>query len=125
MKEIDYDALDPGIRETVRWMRSHGFETTDSGDGVTKLAAGWSRDEVLDVPHVHARVDPFDLVRQADRLVSLVNGEGPGRLGLPFESGQLWSVEASYHPVQSVAVLSLIGVNDDAIAAAKKRWGGP
>lgn len=27
--DLDYDELDPGIRSTVRWLRSHGFRTVD------------------------------------------------------------------------------------------------
>lgn len=53
MSDIDYEALDPGIRRTVRWLRSLGFETTDSGDGVTKPAMGLTWDDgVRDHPHV-------------------------------------------------------------------------
>jgi len=33
---IDFSLLDPGIRRTVAWLRGLGFETTDSGDGVSK-----------------------------------------------------------------------------------------
>ena len=37
MTEVPYDELDPGIRETVRWLNKHLFKTTDSGDGVSKF----------------------------------------------------------------------------------------
>ena len=46
---LDYDQLDPGIRKTVRWLRSLGYETTDSGDGRSK---DLSDTDNLDVPHV-------------------------------------------------------------------------
>ena len=59
MSDIDYNDLDPGIREVVWWLRSHGFHTTDSGDGVSKWAnpPEWMAPEdeqcgVLRVPHV-------------------------------------------------------------------------
>jgi hypothetical protein len=35
--DVDYDALDPGIRELVRRLNGAGIETCDSGDGVTKV----------------------------------------------------------------------------------------
>ena len=41
MKDIDYGELDPGIRETVRRLNEEGFETCDSGDGVSKFEKGW------------------------------------------------------------------------------------
>jgi hypothetical protein len=31
--DLDYSQLDPNIRQVVRFLRSRGFETTDSGDG--------------------------------------------------------------------------------------------
>lgn len=36
MQGFDYEQLDPGIRDAVRWFHDLGYETTDSGDGVTK-----------------------------------------------------------------------------------------
>lgn len=50
---IDLDTIDPGVRRLVRWLRAMGFDTTDSGDGVTKPAAGDV--EALTVPHVFIR----------------------------------------------------------------------
>lgn len=35
--EIDYSELDPGICYVVQWLREAGFNTSDSGDGVSKL----------------------------------------------------------------------------------------
>lgn len=72
--EVPYDELDPGIRETVRWLNDHGFETTDSGDGLSKFDAegepmkGWE-DCVMPFPHVVISVDAIFLVRECDRLV--------------------------------------------------------
>lgn len=34
--DLDPSALDPGIRRTILWLRARGFNTTDSGDGVSK-----------------------------------------------------------------------------------------
>jgi len=35
--QIDAMTLDPGVRSLVMWLRSLGYETTDSGDGVSKI----------------------------------------------------------------------------------------
>jgi hypothetical protein len=36
---VPWDNLDPGIRRLVRLLVDHGFETTDSGDNVSKFDA--------------------------------------------------------------------------------------
>lgn len=46
---LDYEALDPGIREVVRLIRDAGYETTDSGDGISKRA---TNPDALPFPHV-------------------------------------------------------------------------
>jgi len=111
---LDYSAIDPGIRCTVRWLRKRDYETTDSGDGVTKreaIAAG----EALDVPHVFMRIKPGKMVLYADALraaLDLAGLEGVGR------------VEASYSPDDGVALIALYDVNDDTLGAATARGGG-
>lgn len=46
-----YDELDPGIREVVRALRDAGYNTIDSGDGVSKKGTH-AEGEYLDFPHV-------------------------------------------------------------------------
>jgi hypothetical protein len=75
--DLNYDALDPGIRETVRLCRQKGFHTTDSGDGVSKPEAG----RVFPFPHVVATLPCCDIV-EAHRLQALL---GPD-----------WTVELTY-----------------------------
>ena len=59
---VPYDDLDSGIREVVRWLNTHGFDTVDSGDGKAKFTEdgqplpGWeSEDQDFDcvIPHPH------------------------------------------------------------------------
>jgi len=101
----ELDALDPGVRDLVVWLRSHGFNTTDSGDGVTKRAAG--NTDALDVPHVFMRVDlSVHLRAEALRLQYL--------LGLfAHLTPQPGRIEASYDPANGIAILMLMGVSDD------------
>lgn len=89
-------ALDPGIVAAVTFMRGHGFETTDSGDGVSKGGVGAGEADVLAFPHVFAVVSPAAMVAEADRLAAL-----------PWESAfrARPRVEASYSPDDGVAVL--------------------
>ncbi len=109
--------LNPGIRRTVAWLRSEGFITTDSGDGVTNLAAGM--EGALPFPHVFMRVPPDVAHEEARRLLRLLKSHGldvdPGLKSA--EAGQTpeaytRSVCASYLPEPDVAMLELIGLDD-------------
>lgn len=53
-EDFDYTQLDPGIQDIVRQLHAWGFETTDSGDGVTKFQVPEPErmDGILDFPHV-------------------------------------------------------------------------
>lgn len=103
-KEIDYDELDPGIRDVVRLLREAGFETTDSGDGVSK-----PKDDmcVLEYPHVFAMTDPAHMVPEADRLAALLGPE--------------WDVDVSYSPRNSKAILSAAKMDPVAIWNARAK----
>ncbi|HEX8030309.1 MAG TPA: hypothetical protein VF491_17665 [Vicinamibacterales bacterium] len=79
---VNYDELDPGIREIVRRVNQAGFETTDSGDGVSKPAAWYESGEAIPFPHLVATTTAADMVADACRL-SAVLGDG-------------WTVEAEY-----------------------------
>lgn len=99
--------LDPGIRETVVWLRKHGFDTTDSGDGVSKLARDPEMHKyVLDIPHVFMRVARSAVLDEADRLAALV-------ASIPTAK-----VEASYAP-GGESILALLGVDDTQLADAR------
>lgn len=64
MREVDYDKLDPGIRACVRALNLAGFETADSGDGVSKAAQGLvPGEDFITRPHVVIKV-PDDYVHQ-------------------------------------------------------------
>ena len=107
---LDYSTLTPGIRETVRWLRSLNFHTTDSGDGVTNVAAGM--EGALDVPHVHALVHHENMKDEAYRLAREVQLRG-----LVLEPGM---IDLRFDPCDRVALLSLYGVNDEALAKAAR-----
>ncbi len=85
-------ALDPGIRDVVQQLRAAGFETTDSGDGVSKPADWYEDGSALPFPHVWCRVDDREaLLSEADRL---------------FETlGRRWDVEATYSPKDGLCIL--------------------
>lgn len=93
--------LDAGIRAVVLWLRAGGFDTTDSGDGVSKPAASYASGEALPFPHVVARLGRgADLVWEARDMRRLLvdRPESPVYL-------QDWHVEASYSTRDGVVLL--------------------
>lgn len=107
MKSLDYTTLNPGIRKVVQFLRENGFDTCDSGDGVTHEHAC-----DLDRPYVHILVqEPAKLVAEADRLTELLSQHGI-KLEPQDEEVTARSVEASYWPASQTAVMSLWNVTD-------------
>lgn len=109
MDDIDYESLDVGIRETVRWVRTLGLNTCDSGDGVSKLD---SMDGVLTVPHVAAISTRSEMYYHCGILWSALE-----KLGLQ----ELAQVQGTYSPSDEQCVITLIGVSDASLAVAGKR----
>lgn len=84
MKDFDYEQLDPGIRDLVRAVHAAGFETTDSGDGVTKKE--WIESgEAMPFPHIVCNTSPGSFFMDAERLALLLGDE--------------WEVEAVWYVV--------------------------
>jgi hypothetical protein len=93
----------------VRLLRENGFRTTDSGDGVTNVAAGM--EGALPVPHVHCVVhDWHDVAPEAHRMMRLI-----AQLGL---LGDQVTIEASYSPLDGVATISLYGLDDASLRSS-------
>lgn len=93
---LDPAELDPGIRNLVMALRAAGYNTTDSGDGVSKPKDWYESGEALPYPHVAiVLADASRLVVEAHRLqawLDLVWGGG-------------WTVEASFRPSDGVGIL--------------------
>jgi hypothetical protein len=118
MGDVKYEDLDPGIRETVRRLRDWGLNTSDSGDGVTKLlpGSGWDPEEVINIPHVYMVEDSKTFIELSTRLLHFLLGEGvviktqtEALTDFP-EAG--W-IECIYDPVDDLAVIGLFRVTDD------------
>lgn len=118
MNDIDYEKLNPGIRATVKWLRSNGFDTIDSGDGET-------HEFECDIkhPYVHIQVSPHEMVQESVRLYLLLQQRGaipeepasePPDLK-SYEEQVAWyqkqpGIEASYSPLDGLATISLFNV---------------
>lgn len=116
--DLNYDDLDPGIRSTVRWLRGHGYDTCDSGDGRTKFEAAAARGEPIDPddnecgvtphPHVAIQVHPDRLVEEADRLCGLLRDAGIKVGPLDFHDGP--SIQATYDAGDGYALIYVANV---------------
>jgi hypothetical protein len=75
--DLDYSRLDEGIRDAVRLVRSHGFATTDSGDGRLEGAKA-AMEGTLPFPHVVVRLDDAaTMVTETERLAAIGATLGP------------------------------------------------
>lgn len=107
MTDINYEEMNPGIRKTVKWLRSCGFDTTDSGDGVT-------HDHACDRDHAYVVIvtKPDDLAAEADLLVSVLKQAGIVVAPQSMDPSAQVSIQASYDPANRIAVIDLTGLTD-------------
>lgn len=122
-KEAAIEAgLDPGIRSVVMLLRSRGFETCDSGDGVSKAPDG---DCVIEHPHVFMRCEPGEAMGNAAALaamlrfigVDLVPFKPPGEAYAPHEA----VLEVNVVWGSDVALIGLHRLSDADLQAARVR----
>lgn len=91
---INYDELDPGIRDVVRAINEWGWKTTDSGDG----SKAGEMECALPYPHVVAETSHKGIAESAEGLAACLNRRfGPG-----------WHVEATYSTKDEKALLVAI-----------------
>lgn len=129
---MNYNKLDPGIREVVRYLRENGFNTVDSGDGKTKFESGdWDAEELLPMPHVFIASRPNELLDDAEDLVNtmkhagihvssqteawaeIIEKYGNGPEALPDGVRPKPYIEATYDPVSGKVLIGLFYVTDD------------
>jgi hypothetical protein len=112
------DHLNPGVRRLVTWLREHGFNTFDSGDGVTHEFAN---DNAF--PYVAITVEPSALIAEADRLERLLASVGIA-CQPQTQSGDVPTIEAQYSPASCAgaqehrAIIALVNVTDTTLDAA-------
>lgn len=106
----DQDALDPGIRLVVQLLNLWGFETTDSGDGVTKVG---TMDCALPFPNVAISLDVReDLVNTANRLAEYLTLGGVVVKPQGEDPAAQVAIQASYDPADGSKTLMLTGLDD-------------
>lgn len=109
--------INPGVRCLVGWLNANGFETTDSGDGVTNLAAGM--EGALDYPHVFIKGHPDTLLREARRLAVELHIRFGVKLRPQGADPKIPAIQATYDPVDESSVIALTGVDDRTFEGAK------
>jgi hypothetical protein len=97
------DILDPGIAPLVLLLKTNGYYTTDSGDGVSKPAKDPTLKEYEDYlpyPHVFVRIyankDPIGATKELYGLLSNV------KLNKPIEVGD---IQLTYDPVNEISMI--------------------
>lgn len=108
---IDYTKLNPGIQKAVQFLREHGFDTRDSGDGQTH-----EYECDMPIPYVHIVTEAkVDLALEADRLYLLLKEKGIDFEDAVNEEGEMLGpvIEAHYNPHEEIGTISLFNVGDD------------
>lgn len=109
LRPLDPDTLAPGIRRTVLLLRSWGYDTIDSGDGVTNREAGMEC--ARDYPHVTISLGSgFQGLEQA-AVALMVGLRKHGISTGPIGSGKP-SIQASYDPETNLALLDVMDLDD-------------
>ena len=96
--EPPWKYLDKGIVDLVRFLFDNGYETTDSGDGVSKPDVG----REFDFPHVVVSVEPTDLMHSVGFVFGLLAGtewahfQVEGRYALPDGVANLMVYDARF-----------------------------
>ena len=106
VNEVDYEKLNVGIRKTVKWLRKHGFQTCDSGDGKT---ADFGCDRGC--PYVVSEVEPNMLTVESNRLCDMLTARGIEVLSMTME-GRSPTIHASYSPTDRHAFVDIMFLED-------------
>lgn len=125
----DTDTLDPGIRDTVAWLQVEGFQTSDSGDGVSKFSpeSKYDVEDLIAFPHVIIMTAPEMLIDEARRLQRLLDRfhimpKADSAEEAAESRGSM--VQCSFNPSEILpngkefGIIMLLGVDDDSLSRA-------
>lgn len=118
MDEVDLQGLCPGIRRTVAFLRSKGFETTDSGDGCSNMGMECA----MPFPNVAIRCpDSTNLVAESRRLRDILAERGIVVEPLGPDDPEVVHpphIEATYDPSNDIGFIILMYVDDQVLFPA-------
>jgi hypothetical protein len=108
---MNFNEINPGIVKLVAMLQAHGFNTTDSGDGVTNVPL---MECVLETPHVFMKVDPDKMIAESNRLYELMRDKANFDQDIEMIPPQpTGAIEVSYSPIDKTAVIALLNLDDD------------
>ena len=110
---MDYSLLDQNIRNVVKFLNENNFNTTDSGDGVSKNRA--EIEHVLPYPHVFMTCKPTDLWSESCRLLSLLKENGINVQPIGPEGCTHPSIQSNLDPTSEIAFITLNHVDDEVL----------
>ena len=106
--------FNPNIEKTIKLLWVNGFNTIDSGDGETHI---FECD--LEFPYIHIMSDQNNIVDDCKDLKKIIEEYTSKKVGL-VGIGDDASIQGTYDPVDSTAIITLLNVtdaclNDDAL----------
>lgn len=103
--------LNPGIIKTVAWLRSQGFDTCDSGDGVTHAMEGDA-----EFSYVAVKSEPYYLVRTAENIATALRNVGIEIVQTGAEEEGGVSIIATFDAADRAAIVIVVGITDKMLA---------
>ena len=121
--EPDYDLIDPGIRDVVRYVRWWGLPTSDSGDGASKPAHWYESGEALRVPHVFAMERDVEAGTDDHELIPIWIGKAAVMSrellgGRPPNPGQ--EITVSYNAADRTLLFAVYGFTNEDIPKERR-----
>lgn len=108
---MNFNEINPGVVKLVAMLQAHGFNTTDSGDGVTNVPL---MEGVLARPHIFIVVEPDKMIYESHRLYELMQDKANFDQDVEMIPPQPTGViEVSYSPIDKTAVIGLLNLDDD------------
>lgn len=106
-KQFDLETCDHGIRKLVTLLRVNGFNTVDSGDGVSKLTGDPDSDnEIRGYPHVVCRGDLND----ARMIAALLAANGVPLVEIGIDGGV--QIQYTLDVCTDMEIIDVMGLND-------------
>lgn len=103
----DYDTVDEGMRDTVRWLRECGYNVTDH--------SGWGGK--FGQPTVWIWCQSDEANDRSDDLLKLLKDHGIP-CGLKTNDPEQVFIQASYTPASGIALIAVVWLDDEMLAAA-------
>jgi hypothetical protein len=122
MQEMPWSTLDENIVNVVRFLAENGFETIDSGDGVSKVEGDEPMGCAMAFPNVAIVTLRDAVIDECDRLYRILQDLGVEVNALQEnEDGPVGvALQCSYDPANGMCVIVLTGLDDNLLPGGKR-----